>query len=282
MQNHNYSDIEEQFNVVFRQNPLIQFVSLSIGSKFNHAKVQLNTNGNMSYTNSDIQMIPMFMRHINIDRQEPIDTLMIIWDIFKTEEHFMANRRILDQIRREYPNTHYILLNKICIKEDLDRVIPFLTQKMIDYQIPPANFMIANYVRFKNTPNTLERISEMVIPNTVQEILNQEEFSAYANCFYQWFGYNQYLYNFIYRYKLLHNTPTLLYNINAIERIVASQSENTIVVQDQYMIHIMENMFDLSKTCRLPHEPAGRTDTIDYYIMSLFESLDNANRIMIP
>ena len=286
MYNQHYADIEEQFNEIFRRKPSINFVYLSIGSKQNRSSVRLTPESATVYTNSDMQMLPVFMRHINTDRSVPIEMLITIWDVFETEESVERNRDLLDKLRKPFPHIHYIIMNKICVKNDLDRFIPFLMRKVIDHQISPSNFMIANYVRFKNAPNTLERISEMMIPTTIQEIIDRTEFKEYENSFYQWFGYNQYLYDFIYCYKQLHLNVIQSRDIYAIERLVCSEylnsSGKTMVIQDKNVIHIMSNMFDIAKTCRLPSEPPVCTQSIGYHIMSLFETLTSANTITIP
>jgi len=286
LRSESYSGIEVQFNEVFRRKPSINYVYLSIGSKLNSPIVHLPGHTNASYANSDMQMIPIFMRHLNLDQPSPFDMLMVIWDVFSSDEQILKNRQIMDNICKQHTNIHYILLNKLCIKDDLDRFIPFLTQKIIDHQIPSTNYMIANYVCFKNTPNTIERISEMTIPTAIQEILDREEFCDYKNCFYQWFGYNQYLYNFIYCYRSMYRGSVHFYNVNAIERIVRNEylnaSGNTTVIQDTNMINIMSNMYDLSNTNRLSNQTNKSSTTVSYHVMSLLETLCDANAIFVP
>lgn len=76
------------------------------------------------------------------------------------------------------------------------------------------------------------------------------------------------------------------YNVNAIERIVRNEylnaSGNTTVIQDTNMINIMSNMYDLSNTNRLSNQTNQSSTTVSYHVMSLLETLCDANAIFVP
>lgn len=186
--NINPSNTEDLFSYMNRSvNSTLAYkkVYVSIGSKINEFDVP---------TNASCQMVPVFLQTDDFHK-----TLIIIIDDFRDADNYIQNRKYLEQEYSKYGNI--IMCNKTCDK-------PFITSfiaQLIDFakrqEITKDNLLICNYIKFRNIPNGTERYYENIIPKTVQLTLKQHDNGEYSNCFYNWFGYNNELYNYIYCYN---------------------------------------------------------------------------------
>jgi hypothetical protein len=230
-----FTEIQIGLEGIFRTHTDISRIYLSIGGKYNESN---------EASNSDLQMVPMFMRE-----EHPGRTLILVWDLFNNPDNLAANRNILDQLQRQHRHISYILINNRCSAESLIAFIPYLIDLAARSQINSQNFIICNYVRFKYNPNPVEREAETCIPQTVMQLLNWPEHTLYRDIFYQWFGYHPTLYNYIYNHS---NTEHMLYAENIIavvSKLVSKyclrESPDTTVIQDRKVIQMLSNVYDL-------------------------------------
>lgn len=241
-----FTDIQRQILHVLQKHSSISQIYISIGGKYTEPDVELNsTKREKTLSNSPLQMVPMFLRKNNSHR-----TLVIVWDTFnKSDIH--ANRFILDNIQREYRHISYILINNSCTETSINQFIPFIINSASHHQIRPSNFMICNFVKFKNNPNFNEEMAEQYIPNTITTILNRATFSQYKDCFYQWFGYHDPLYGYIYHHSTMQ---TILYPSQAVDTVsgiihkyCTRSSFETTVIQDRNVIKLLSNIYNIGQ-----------------------------------
>tara|TARA_B110000881_G_C18568977_1_gene514467 strand:+ start:30 stop:836 length:807 start_codon:yes stop_codon:yes gene_type:complete len=162
----------------------IKYIYISIGSK-------QNKTGFMGYKNNGkYQMCPDYLNNT------AVHNLVIVFDLFNSHE--LAEQQI---IHDEIPNTTIIICNWYCERLFLKNFIPYIIKFSRDNRILPPNLVICNYVKFANVPNSIERMHLDNIPKCIHSILSSNANKDYVECFYEWFGYNHYLYNYIYNYK---------------------------------------------------------------------------------
>ena len=111
-----------------------------------------------------------------------------------------------------------------------------------------------------------------MIPETIQKVLDAEEFEKYTYCFYQWFGYNFYLYNFIYNYKIfeiiISVNKNYLTDLELLIKQMISDDDNyakkqKIMLTEPKMLLIMENIYDITSDC--PHNYEIATSLRKYF-----------------
>jgi len=180
-------------------------VYVSIGSKYNAPYVNFNGK-NETETNSLFQMLPGFlqMKETYMDDQ----TIVIVIDDFNNKPNYIENVNLLQSLPIQ--GTHIVICNVHCTEEFLTEFVSQLIDFLRESSISKENFLICNYVKFMNVPNDFERMAETLIPETIQTILNLHQNSIYSDRFYDWFGYNSSLYNYIYCYKLHRNNYTAM------------------------------------------------------------------------
>ena len=165
----------------------IRHIYVSIGGKIN------NTDSFMNYNNnSGFQMIPSYFS-LNSTSQ-----LIIVFDTFTQSEYESCYEHMTPYIT---PNTHIVLCNQLCDYRFIRKFIPYIIDIAKTIGCMPSNMVICNYVKFKYQPNPIEQRYLNSIPNTIYAILKTSQYKDYIESFYEWFGYNAYLYNFIYKYK---------------------------------------------------------------------------------
>lgn len=274
--NHNrsFTDIKQQIEAIFNKHVDIARVYVSIGGKYNEPSIRLShTSLIKTKTNADLQMVPTFLRENSWFR-----TLVIIWDIFDNSQNFIQNKTLLDNIQARHRHISYMMINKVCDTESIDIFVPTILEILADHYIQPANFMIGNYVRFKHDPNPTERESETRIPRMIQTILNRPQYAVYQESLYQWFGYHPMLYDFIYNYK---NVDKILYPAHImsiisdlIEKHWMNTADETTVIQDQNVIQMMSNMYNIRWANSVNTNPRMTIDT-------LAENFVMTNRIVL-
>lgn len=165
----------------------IQDIYISIGGKINEDDNFTNHNNNGIF-----QIIPSYFRLSNGSR------LVIVFDVF-TQADF---ERCCDRIKTHHTtDTHIILCNQYCNCSFIRKFIPYIIKIAKQINCAPSNMVICNFVKFKYQPNPIEQQCLDEIPNNIYAILINPLYKDYIESFYEWFGYNAYLYNFIYKYK---------------------------------------------------------------------------------
>ena len=134
-----------------------------------------------------------------------------------------------------------------------------LLPKLFDHNVDPNNFIIANYIKFVNCPNLLERESKKLVPLKIKEYLNNFQDKIYSQSFYQWFGYQSiYLYDYLYNgycFDYLHfDVSDLLELENLIKDFGFIQKGETIVVQNKRMLTFLNEIISI-KQLYLENDP---------------------------
>lgn len=159
-------------------------VYVSIGGKINQKEQYFNypdaVKNKVYSSNAGFQMIPAFLRN------SAEATLVIVVDHGFSDEHVFSR-----------PNLDVLLVNA-----DVSLGIKCIIQDIMGYvagsKIPPAQFMICNFIRF-SYPNVLEQALEESVPKKIQRYVGR--YAGYEDCFYQWYGYSIYTYNLVYQYR---------------------------------------------------------------------------------
>jgi hypothetical protein len=242
-------------------------VYISIGSKFNEKDVHISIPNykNVKFNSNALeQMIPKFLRrndeicldndvdndNDNIKTNQKDNILIIIIDNFnKNNVSYVKNCSLLCNILKS--NLSVILFDKLCKPSFLENIITRLIQYADTEKISEKNLMICNFVKFMNNPNIIEMESEKMIPEVVQLLLDKCLDGKYAFCFYDWFGYNYYLYNFIYNYKKCKKLSYGLMSItHQVEYFIKNRVEDTIVHIDSKLekkeMLLLENIYDIT------------------------------------
>ncbi len=212
------------------------YIYVSIGSKYNSGTV--NFNGILYETNACYQMHPLFIKQEN-----PLKTLCIMIDKLgkndNTEDYIHS---IL------YENVDFILIDNHFDKQSIVWFLDLFIAKLNEAEFPESNVMIANYVRYLNTPNSAEMKMEKRIPKTIHEMLLD---TNYCNCFYQWFGYRKYLYNCIYNYSVLKLLPNATAYIHEAEEIIKKMDNSalvsTTVIQNRQLNLLLQNIYSIKE-----------------------------------
>lgn len=165
----------------------ISHIYVSIGGKINKLESFMNHNNN-----SVFQAIPLYFSLNNTAK------LIIVLDEFTHSEYEACYERMAPYIT---PNTHIVLCNQICNSVFISKFIPYIIDIAKIINCTPSNMIICNYVKFKYIPNPIEQRYFNEIPNSIYAVLITPKYKDYLESFYEWFGYNEYLYNYIYKYK---------------------------------------------------------------------------------
>lgn len=168
-------------------------IYISIGGKINEETVAFDKR--MVRSNALFQMIPNFIR---VSKKK---VLVIIVDDFHRSENYSANVREVEKIIASSQYIDVIFLDNRFTLSTIKSIIISIIEFAIKLQIQPQNYMCCNYVRFSH-PNEKELIMEQ-LPKILHEIHTETPFSE---GFYQWHGYQFYLYNTVYCYKRFHFT----------------------------------------------------------------------------
>lgn len=216
-----------------------QCVYVSIGSKFNTSYSMINDKEVRS--NAQYQMIPKFLKK---EKQ-----LIIIIDRFKDEKIIQDH---ITYLNKKIECNKCIILNTYIEINLINNILDILLPKLFDHYVDPNNFIIANFVKFANRPNLLERESEKLIPLKIKEYLDRFQDKTYKGCFYQWFGYNSYhLYNYIYNNEIFEYMNVVVSDLIELEIIVKKfddlRKHETIVVQNERLLIILDEIISLKQ-----------------------------------
>ena len=212
----------------------IQRIYISIGSKQNKTKF-------MDYENNGkYQMYPDYLHNINVHK------LIIVFDRFTSGE--LEKQEL---IHDEIPNTTTLICNCLCDRLFLKNFIPYIITFSHKNQISPPNLVICNYVKFANIPNSIERMYLDNIPKCIHSILSTSEYKDYIECFYEWFGYNHYLYNHIYNYKYhsiyrgAYSSLSLLFDTIRTREVDPSY---TLILKNDNIVNFWKQVYNISNS----------------------------------
>jgi hypothetical protein len=161
----------------------IHNIYVSIGGKINNNDMFMDYNNNAIY-----QIIPKYLQ------DDENTSIVIVLDKFSNADiNYCSN--IIGNTHKI--KTHIILCNVFCDRLFLTEFIPYIVDFANNHNCNSNNVIICNYVKFKYECNTVEHKSFTQIPSIVYSLLKNTE---YIDSFYEWFGYNDHMYNYIYKY----------------------------------------------------------------------------------
>lgn len=161
----------------------IHNIHVSIGGKINNNDRFMENNNNAIY-----QMIPKYLQ----DKEQT--SIVIVLDKFSESDINYCSNIIGNTHNLK---THIILCNVFCDRLFLAEFIPYIVDFANNHNCKPNNVIICNYVKFKYECNAVEHKSFTQIPSIIYSLLKNTE---YIDSFYEWFGYNDHMYNYIYKY----------------------------------------------------------------------------------
>lgn len=195
------NDLQKHVFELFTMNQYKK-IYVSIGSKLNESTYEYNEiYGNQIYreTNSHLQLVPNFMKK----RNEKV--LLIALDQFHNVQNRMENFKI---VQNQLSNNMDFIFYDIDTINMIQTFIEFMIQIIEMNNISPDDFMIVNYICFQR-PNSEEYFNEQNSKNLIYDSLIN---TIYIDCYYQWFGYQENLYNIVYKYNKYNN----MYRFNEI------------------------------------------------------------------
>lgn len=248
-------------------------IYISFGSKMNETFIKFDSPGkkrNKKFlSNSTEQMIPIFLKTCDSETR----ILSVIIDNFETEHNINKNIILLEQSIQ--PNIDIVIFDKFCSQPFLTELMTYFVKLFMLFDMNQKNVMICNYIKYNSNSNSnsndIDLYSQKMIPETIQKVLDTEEFEKYAYCFYQWFGYNFYLYNFIYNYKIFEIIISVNNNyLNDLEILIKQminddydendninfEKNKKIMLTEPKMLLVMENVYDISSDCPYKYEIA--------------------------
>ena len=168
-------------------------------------------------------------------------------DRISTEESKLDHLEYIND--RVSNNSKCILLNRYADKEFIEGFFDILLPKLFDHYIDPNNFIISTFLRFLNTPNEVERNSAIVLQRTVYDYLKLFQNKIYLNCFYEWFGYEDILRDYIYNYNMLKKMQISSNHIYEVKTILKSLLRtggiSTMVIQNKDISNVLDIIISL-------------------------------------
>lgn len=239
-------------------------IYISFGSKLNETFTKFDypekISKNKILSNSIQQMMPAFIKTNDSDTR----TLSVVIDNFENQHNINKNMVLLEPEQK--PNIDIVIFDKFCSQPFLFELIKYFVKLFILFDLNQKNVMICNYVNYNNkTNNEIDLYSQKMIPETIQKVLDNQEFEKYTYCFYQWFGYKFYFYNFIYNYKIIELLASVNDNwLNDFEILVKqlinenvdSTKKQKIMLTDPKMLLVMDNVYDITSDCSYKYEIA--------------------------
>ena len=174
----------------------IRDIYISIGGKINE-----DDNFTTHNNNSIFQIIPSYFR-LSSGSQ-----LVIVFDMFTQTEFKRCGERIKPHLT---PDTHVILCNQYCNSSFIRKFIPYIINIAREINCAPSNMVICNFVKFKYQVTPAEQQCLDEIPNNIYATLINPLYKDYIESFYEWFGYNAYLYKYYKIYRGAYSSLNLL------------------------------------------------------------------------
>lgn len=220
---------------------IVNKVYVSIGSKYNTPYVSFNGKNEIE-TNSLFQMLPWFLQMK--ETYDDDQSIVIVIDDFNNKNNYVENVNLLQSLPIE--GTHIIMCNVHCTEEFLTSFVEELTNFLRKSNTSSENFLLCNYVKYMNVPNDFERKSEIIIPETIQRVLNLEQNLIYSDRFYDWFGYSSSLYNYIYCYKLYQNNYLAMRRLETMLTQLADDPRLKIKFRDYNETNYWDKIYDIT------------------------------------
>lgn len=224
-----------KFELYDRDLQTYDFIYISLGSKFNQYHIQYTMPYNKiihKISNAEFQMIPAFCRN-KPDKK----ILSICIDRFETANTKQENIDILAKILDHEPNIEMILCDLDGTVQLFETIIQFIIEQIekctLDQSLlfDEKKMAIVNYINFIS-PNHTEYYLEQKISETIHKIICNTRFH---DSFYQWFGYQPNLYNFIYKYKAQYISYGMTFLCDILQKSIGNE-ELTIYNKDK-VIH---------------------------------------------
>tara|TARA_B100000123_G_scaffold146575_1_gene108248 strand:+ start:1737 stop:2528 length:792 start_codon:yes stop_codon:yes gene_type:complete len=239
-----------------------KYVYVSIGSKFNQSHVKIKDFSQK--TNANVQILPKFLK-----KEEQ---LIIMIDRISTEDSKLDHLEYIDD--RVNKNSKCIILNKYADKNFLEEFLDILLPKLFDHYIDSNNFIISTFLKFLNAPNDIERNSAKIIQTTIYDYLKLFQDKIYLNCFYEWFGYETILYDYIYNFNMLKTSQISskhIYEVQTIlKRLSNTSSSSAMVIQNPDISSVLNIIVSL-------HIKRGKEDK---YVESMYSYFINKKRLV--
>ena len=218
-------------------------------------------------SNSIEQMMPVFIKTCDFDTR----ILSVVIDNFENEHNINKNLVLLEPEQK--PNIDIVIFDKFCSQPFLTELIKYFVKLFMLFDLNQKNVMFCNYINYNDkTNNEIDLYSQKMIPETIQKVLDNQEFEKYTYCFYQWFGYKFYFYNFIYNYKIIELLASVNDNwLNDFEIFIKqliynedetifinndSKKKQKIMLTDPKMLLAMDNIYDITSDCSYKYEIA--------------------------
>jgi hypothetical protein len=260
-------DIIESIRIIVAATEPQQQLYVSIGGKLNDKHVYFDRPMGISNTrynvNSMEQMVPTFIR------DQTIQTFVIVVDNFNSKPVYDLNISLLRKFTN--PNITILLVHHYFTETSLQLFVRYLADLANANNISPKRFMVCNYVKYNGDSTLTEYRDEQMIPDVIQDTLDNTE---YSECFYDWFGYNFYVYDFVYKYKTcqyLGNPPKTLETF--IYERYSRVTTGVIVIQERPLLQWITNIYDITKS-----QPRASTKMA----WSVCDTLIRADRLMSP
>jgi len=180
------------------ENTPYDFIYISYGSKINETRVQIGSSH--IPTNSHLQIIPNFLQA----REESTKILSISIDDYSNDETSTLNK--IQSYMTSNMDVYLFDNTETSIQEITCALVQYLNT--IDFD--PSNVMFCNFIRYI-IPNKIECKIEEDMPNIIYNIICEASSQKYGECFYQWFGYNIYTYNLVFKY-IMRDPISVMYS----------------------------------------------------------------------
>lgn len=259
-------DIIDSIVVIAAAEPPQQLY-VSIGGKLKDKYLYFDQPIGISHTryntNSMEQMVPSFLR------DQTIRTFVVIVDNFNSKPGYDLNISLLRKITN--PNITILLVHHYFTESSLKLFVRYLADLARANSISPKRFMVCNYVKYNGDSTLTEYKDEQMIPDVIQDTLDDTE---YSECFYDWFGYNFYVYDFVYKYKTCQylGNPSKTLETFIYERY-SRVTTGVIVIQDIKLLQWIMNVYDITKS-------QARAST--KMAWSVCDTLIRSDRLMSP
>ena len=213
----------------------IRDIYISIGGKINEDDNFINYNNN-----SICQIIPSYFR-LSSGSQ-----LVIVFDVFTQADFERCSERIKTHL---ITDTHIILCNQYCNCSFIRKFIPYIINIARQINCAPSNMVICNFVKFKYQVTPAEQQCLDEIPNNIYAILINPLYKDYIESFYEWFGYNSYLYNFIYKYKYYKIYRGAYSSLNLLSDTIKTMGINTnyqLTISNPQVLNFWNYIYDFT------------------------------------
>ena len=215
----------------------IQDIYISFGGKINN-----NDTFSRHDNNGSFHVIPSFLTSKNTH------SLIVVFDLFTQPDYLQCYERIQSHIT---PHTHVILCNQSCEPPFIRKFIPYIINLARKIKCMPSNTVLCNYVKFKYQTNPIEQRYLEDIPTNIYAILLNPLYNEYMESFYEWFGYNLYLYNCIYKYKyyrMYHGAYSSLNLLYDTIKTIECDSSYQLCVSNNNCLNFWNYVYDITLT----------------------------------